>query len=150
MQRWVEEILNKIPSFTFKADLLHIHIEYIQQFFYRKDANFFTKTFFNSKKNCQKSTKTYYKIVPRKDFKCCTAMRRTVNLSSFRFMALHIGSIEDNSMMYAFILSRLRFSISLWFCLKIHEKTIQWTTKNFFYLSSQTLIKPFMHKIKKI
>lgn len=46
--KMLEGILNKIPSFTFKADLLHNHIEYIQQFFYRKDANFFTKTFFNS------------------------------------------------------------------------------------------------------
>ena len=145
----MEDILKKITSFKFKADLVHIHIEYIQQFFYRKDANFFTKTFFNSK-NFFKSLQKHIKIVPRKDFKCCTAMRKTVNLSSFRFMALHIGSIEDNSMMYAFILSRLRFSISLWFCLKIQEKTIQWTAKNFFYLSSQTLIKPFMHKIHKI
>lgn len=79
-------------------------------------------------------------------------MRRTVNLSSFRFMALHIGSIEDNSMMYAFILSRLRFSISLWFCLKIQEKTIQWTAKNFFiyhlkHSSNLSCIKFIKYKV---
>ena len=40
-------------------------------------------------------------------------MRKTVNLSSLRDMALHIGIIDESSTMYVFILSRLLFSISL-------------------------------------
>ena len=50
--------------------------------------------------------------------RCCTAILRTVNLSNFRFMAVHIGINVDNSMIKAFILSLRRFSISEWFCLR--------------------------------
>ena len=52
---------------------------------------------------------------------CCTAILRTVSLSSLRDMALHMGIILDSSLMYVFILSRRLFSILLWFCLVIHK-----------------------------
>lgn len=41
----------------------------------------------------------------------------TVSLSSLRAIAPHIGMIVLSSVMYLFILSRRRFSISEWFCL---------------------------------
>ncbi len=40
-------------------------------------------------------------------------MRKTVSLSSFLFIAEHIGISVASSDMYRFILSRRRFSISL-------------------------------------
>lgn len=51
--------------------------------------------------------------LPFKVFICCTAILKTVSLSSLRDMALHIGIIVDSSFMYVFILSRRLFSISL-------------------------------------
>lgn len=57
---------------------------------------------------------------PFKVFICCTAILNTVSLSSLRDMALHIGIIVDNSLMYVFILSLRLFSISLWFGLFVY------------------------------
>jgi len=45
---------------------------------------------------------------------CCTAMRRTVSLSSLRDMALQVGTSDASSSMKLFILSLRRFSIWLW------------------------------------
>ena len=62
--------------------------------------------------------------------RCCTAILRTVNLSNFRFMAVHIGINVDNSMIKAFILSLRRFSISEWFCLRSNRiMTTTWLVK---------------------
>lgn len=52
--------------------------------------------------------------LPRKVFMCCTAMRRTVSLSSLRDMALHVGTNEASSSIKLFILSLRLFSIWLW------------------------------------
>ncbi|KAH9416635.1 hypothetical protein DERP_010000 [Dermatophagoides pteronyssinus] len=51
--------------------------------------------------------------VPRNDFICATAIRNIVNLSGFLANAEHVGTISDNSVIYAVILLRRRRSISL-------------------------------------
>lgn len=66
----------------------------------------------------------YEWTAPRIVFRCCTAIRRTVSLSSFRDIAWHIGIIDDSSVMKLFILSRLRFSISEWFALLRHHNFV--------------------------
>lgn len=55
---------------------------------------------------------------PFRDFKCCTAILKTVSLSSFRAMGLHWGIIADSSSIRLFILSLLRFSVWLWASLR--------------------------------
>lgn len=89
--------------------------------------------------------------VPLKDFKCCTAIRRTVSLSSFRFIALHMGSMEDNSVMYAFILSLLLFSISLWFCLRTERVILSVQSKeNVCNMRLYYIFWPFFYPCKEI
>ncbi|KAL3218299.1 hypothetical protein MRX96_005955 [Rhipicephalus microplus] len=52
-------------------------------------------------------------------------MRRTVNLSSFRDMAVPMGTREAISLMYYIVVLFLRhFSISLWFCMQTLRVTI--------------------------
>jgi len=78
---------------------------------------------------------------PLRDFMCWTAMRSTVSLSHLRFMALHMGSILDSCMMYVFILSRRRFSISLWFCLKYdvrYKNIVFYTCINVVFLGGKS------------
>lgn len=47
-----------------------------------------------------------------------TAILRMVSLSGFLARALHVGTMSDNSVMYAVILFLRRLSISLWFSLE--------------------------------
>lgn len=55
--------------------------------------------------------------LPLNAFMCATAILKIVNLSGFRASALHVGTISDNSVMYAVILFLRRRSISQWFSL---------------------------------
>ena len=48
-------------------------------------------------------------------FRCWTAIRKTVSLSNLCDMVMHMGTTRESSVMYVFILSLRRFSISLWF-----------------------------------
>lgn len=52
--------------------------------------------------------------LPRNVFICWTAILNTVSLSSFRDIALHVGTKDASSSIKLFILSRRRFSIWLW------------------------------------
>jgi hypothetical protein len=97
-------------------------------------------------------------VPPRIVLRCWTAIRNTVSLSSFLDIAVHIGIIDESSVMKLFIcksnissqqlkdlsripikftLSRLRFSISEWFALsnqkrvRILPKTQQISTLTF-------------------
>lgn len=51
-----------------------------------------------------------------------TAMRNMVSLSGLRANAEHVGTMSDNSVIYAVILLRLRRSISQWFSLQQNAK----------------------------
>lgn len=59
--------------------------------------------------------------VPLRAFRCCTAFRSTVSLSSFRAMGWQAGIMADSSSIRLFILSRRRFSIWLWGSLQIQS-----------------------------
>lgn len=60
--------------------------------------------------------------LPLRDLRCCTAIRSTVSLSSFRDIGLQVGIMADSLSMRLFILSRLLFSIWLWGSLKVNKE----------------------------
>lgn len=62
--------------------------------------------------------KNYNFQIPLNDFIYVTAIFKMVSLSGFLGKPLQVGTMSDNSLMYAFILFLRRLSISLWFSLK--------------------------------